>query len=63
MLQLSQRANTLQERVEGEGLDGRGMHWTNVDVENIAPDFPCNETELHQLTLGVYQLRMSLSYV
>lgn len=63
MLHLSQRANTLQERVEGEGLDRRGMRWSKVDVENVAPDFPCyDESELRQLTLGVYQLRMALSY-
>lgn len=53
----------LQERVEGEGLDRRGMRWSKVDVENVAPDFPCyDETEVRQLTLGVYQLRMALSY-
>uniref|UniRef100_K1P127 DDE Tnp4 domain-containing protein n=1 Tax=Magallana gigas TaxID=29159 RepID=K1P127_MAGGI len=63
MLHLSQRANTLQECVEGEGLDRRGMRWSKVDVENVAPDFPCyDESELRQLTLGVYQLRMALSY-
>ncbi|XP_062619215.1 uncharacterized protein LOC134280774 [Saccostrea cucullata] len=63
MLHLSERVNTLQERVETEGLDRRGMRWTKVDAENVAPDFPCyEETELRQLTLGVYQLRMAHSY-
>ncbi|XP_062572317.1 uncharacterized protein LOC134234281 [Saccostrea cucullata] len=63
MLHLSERVNTLQERVETEGLDRRGLRWTKVDAENVAPDFPCyEETELRQLTLGVYQLRMAHSY-
>lgn len=39
MLHLSQRANTLQERVEGEGLDRRGMRWSKVDVENVLQIF------------------------
>ncbi|XP_062622155.1 uncharacterized protein LOC134283681 [Saccostrea cucullata] len=53
----------LSERVETEGLDRRGLRWTKVDAENVAPDFPCyEETELRQLTLGVYQLRMAHSY-
>lgn len=38
MLHLSQRAK--QERVESEGLDGRGMRWSKVDVKSVAPDFP-----------------------
>ncbi|XP_056022083.1 uncharacterized protein LOC125673390 [Ostrea edulis] len=51
------------ERVENEGLDRRGFNWTKVDSENVTPEFPkYNDTELRQLTLGVYQLRMAKSY-
>lgn len=49
--------------MENEGLDRRGFNWTKVDSENVTPEFPkYNDTELRQLTLGVYQLRMAKSY-
>jgi hypothetical protein len=49
--------------VENEGLERRGFRWTKVDSDNVTPEFPkYNETELRQLTLGVYQLRMAKSY-
>lgn len=52
ILRLSRNANSLQIRVEKLGL-----------VDDIAPEFPrYDETELRELTLGVYQLRMASSY-
>ncbi|XP_078340851.1 uncharacterized protein LOC111112081 [Crassostrea virginica] len=63
MLHLSQRVNTLQERVENEGLDRRGLIWKTVDAADVAPDFPLyTENDLRQLTLGIYQLRMAQFY-
>nr|XP_022338892.1 uncharacterized protein LOC111134282 [Crassostrea virginica] len=63
MLHLSQRVNTLQERVENEGLDRRGLIWKTVDAADVAPDFPLHtENDLRQLTLGIYQLRMAQFY-
>lgn len=48
ILRLSRNANSLQTRVEKEGLD-----------DDVAPEFPrYDETELRELTLGVYQLQM-----
>uniref|UniRef100_A0A8W8NYI5 EGF-like domain-containing protein n=1 Tax=Magallana gigas TaxID=29159 RepID=A0A8W8NYI5_MAGGI len=49
------RANTLQERVEGEGLDRRGMRWSKVNVENVAPDFPCYDERLPVSVLYAYE--------
>lgn len=52
IFRLSRNANTLQIRVEKEGL-----------VDEIAPEFPrYDETELRELTLWVYQLQMASSY-
>lgn len=52
IFRLSRNANSLQIRVEKEGL-----------VDEIAPEFPrYDETELRELTLWVYQLQMASSY-
>ena len=63
MLYLSKNVNSLQTRVDEEGLDKRQLTWVKVDAVDVAPDFPrYNETEIRELTLGVYQLRMARSY-
>lgn len=63
ILHLSRNDNSLQTRVEEEGLNGRAMRWMKVDADDVAPEFPrYDETELRELTFGIYQLRMARSY-
>ncbi|XP_056002470.1 uncharacterized protein LOC125653135 [Ostrea edulis] len=60
MLYLSKNVNSLLRRVDEEGLDRRSMLWVKVDADGVAPDFPrYDETDIRELTLGVYQLRMA----
>lgn len=53
ILRPSRNANSLQTRMEKEGLD-------DDDVAQECPWY--DETELRELTLEVYQLRMARSY-
>lgn len=52
ILRPSRNSNSLQTRMEKEGLD-----------DDVAPECPWyDETEVRELTLEVYQLRMARSY-
>lgn len=63
IIHLSWNANSLQTRVDEEGLDWRSMRWTKVDADYVAPKFPrYDETDLREPTLGVNQLRKTRSY-
>ena len=62
MLYLSRQINTLRQRVEDENLERRSIIWKSPD--NCLADFPhLDETELHNITCGVYQLKLSSSYM
>ena len=62
MLHLSRQSNTLRQRVEDENLERRSIIWKSPD--NCLADFPhLDETELHNITCGVYQLKLSSSYM
>ena len=57
MLHLSRQINTLRQRMENENLERRSIIWKS-------PDFPhLDETELRNITCGVYQLKLSSSYM
>jgi hypothetical protein len=57
MLHLSRQINTLRQRMEDENLERRFIIWKS-------PDFPhLDETELRNITCGVYQLKLSSSYM
>ena len=57
MLHLSRQMNTLRQRMEDENLERRSIIWKS-------PDFPhLDETELRNITCGVYQLKLSSSYM
>lgn len=62
MVRLLERENELQKKVEKTGLDRKQTVWKNVDEEDIY--FPVlNSEQLSELTLGVYQLSLSPSYI
>jgi hypothetical protein len=62
MLYLSRQINTLRQRVEDENLERRSIIWKSPD--NCLADFPhLDETELRKITCGVYQLKLSSSYM
>ena len=62
MLHLSRQINTLRQRVEDENLERRSIIWKSPD--NCLADFPhLDETELRSITCGVYQLKLSSSYI
>jgi hypothetical protein len=62
MLHLSRQINTLRQRVEDENLERRFIIWKSPD--NCLADFPhLDETELRNITCGVYQLKLSSSYM
>ena len=62
MLYLSRQINTLRQRVEDENLERRSIIWKSPD--NCLADFPhLDETELRNITCGVYQLKLSFSYM
>jgi len=62
MLHLSRKINTLRQRVEDENLERRSIIWKSPD--NCFADFPhLDETELRNITCGVYQLKLSSSYM
>lgn len=62
MLHLSHRINTLKQRVEDENLGKRTAVWK--EPSNNLEDFPrLSEEDLRNITCGVYQIRMSSSYI
>ncbi|XP_060588759.1 uncharacterized protein LOC132744157 [Ruditapes philippinarum] len=62
MVRLLEKENELQKKVEKTGLDRKQKVWKNVDEEDIY--FPVlNSEQLSELTLGVYQLSLSPSYI
>ena len=62
MLYLSRQINTLRQRMEVENLERRSIIWKSPD--NCLADFPhLDETELRNITCGVYQLKLSSSYM
>ena len=62
MLHLSRQINALRQRVEDENLERRSIIWKSPD--NCLADFPhLNETELRNITCGVYQLKLSSNYM
>jgi hypothetical protein len=62
MLHLSRQINTLRQRVEDENLERRSIIWKNPD--NCLADFRhLDETKLRNITCGVYQLKLSSSYM
>lgn len=63
MLLKSRQANVIQQRVEADGLLRRHGAWEPLD-ENQIPHFPIlNIDDLRNLTFGVFQLRLSPSYI
>ncbi|XP_062619706.1 uncharacterized protein LOC134281247 [Saccostrea cucullata] len=63
MLHLSKRTNELQEFVESNGLSNRTYSWQKIDAAGFAQDFPkLSDSEIRQLTLGVYQVKMAKAY-
>nr|XP_022331291.1 uncharacterized protein LOC111129298 [Crassostrea virginica] len=62
MLHLSQKVNTLKQRVEDENLGKRTAKWK--EPSNNMDDFPrLTEDDLRNITCGVYQIKMSSSYI
>ena len=62
MLHLSQKVNTLKQRVEDENLGKRTAIWK--EPSNNLDDFPrLTEDDLRNITCGVYQIKMSSSYI
>ena len=62
MLHLSRQINTLRQRVEDENLERCSFIWKSPD--NCLADFPhLDETELRNITCGVYQLKLNSSYM
>ena len=53
MLHFSNQINTLKQRVEDENLQRRSVIWKSSE----------NETELCNITCGVYKLNLSSSYM
>ncbi|CAG2252289.1 unnamed protein product [Mytilus edulis] len=63
MLYLSKRVNTLKQRVEEENLERRKTIWKEPDNHTL-DDFPVlDEEDLRNITCGVYQLKLSTSYI
>ena len=63
MLYLSKRVNTLKQRVEEENLERRKTIWKEPDNHTL-DDFPLlDEEDLRNITCGVYQLKLSTSYI
>ena len=62
MLHLSWQINILRQRVKDENLERRSNIWKIP--YNCLADFPhLDETELRNITCGVYQLKLSSSYM
>ena len=62
MLTLRKKENELKKMIEETGLDKKRIVWENVDEVDIV--FPkMNIDQLSELTLGVYQLNQSSSYI
>jgi hypothetical protein len=62
MLHLSKKINTLKQRVEDENFTRRTAIWKAPSEDLL--DFPrLDEEELRNITCGVYQIRMSSSYI
>ena len=62
MLHLSQKVNTLKQRVEDDNLGMRTAIWK--EPSNNMDDFPrLTEDDLRNITCGVYQIKMSSSYI
>ncbi|XP_021351029.1 uncharacterized protein LOC110454009 isoform X2 [Mizuhopecten yessoensis] len=62
MLYLSKKQNTLQERIDRDGLANRPSKWQRMDTSSEI-DFPVmTEEDLRNLTLGVYQLKLARAY-
>lgn len=41
-------------------MDAKSVHWAKIDADDVAPEFSrYDNTEPAELTLGVYQLRMT----
>ena len=63
MLSLAKKPNSLEIRVEKENLNQKKTVWKNLDASDAADDFPkLSETDVRNLTLGVYQLKQARSY-
>lgn len=62
MMALAKSDNKLQQKVTDNKWDKRRTIWKSMDASEM-PDFPqLNETELRDLTMGVYQIRQAKSY-
>lgn len=60
ILNLSRNANSLETRLEEEGMDAKSVHWTKIDANDVAAEFSrYDKTALPELTLCVYQIRMA----
>ena len=63
MLAQCGKVNTLKEIIEDKKLPKRGKCWKSASEMSL-DDFPrMSEEQLRELTLGVYQLRLSPSYI
>lgn len=63
MLSLAQKQNNLEIRVQAENLNQKKTAWKTLDASDAANDFPClSETDIRNLTLGVYQLKQAKCY-
>ncbi|XP_060604358.1 uncharacterized protein LOC132757169 [Ruditapes philippinarum] len=63
MRALSSNANILKSYVEDNNLERRSALWKPVDDSSLQSFPRFNEEQLRSLTCGVYQLKMSSSYI
>ena len=62
MMSLAMSPNKLKQKVTDNKLGKRRTIWETMDVSEM-PNFPqLNETELRDLTMGVYQIRQAKCY-
>jgi hypothetical protein len=60
---LSSNANILKSYVEDNNLERRSAVWKPMDDSSLQSVPRFNEEQLGSLTFGVYQLKMSSSYI